>query len=163
MFAGWMPCKGMPGRKLWKNADSQLMQPFTIREIDPFIGTGQAGQLAMPMFEYAADYFEDILDNMRKGIGGFKFSVSDEVNKGTMPSGLSYPATAHIAIAGGEDFWRHMDGHVKAAVQNRFSGQVKHQWIKRHSRWPDHILDCVKEQVALANFYNFFTIQKTSQ
>ncbi len=160
MFAGWMPCQSMPTKKLWKNKESGLLEPFNIQSIDPFIGTANAGQLDMPLFQFAADYFEDILDNMRKGVGGFKFSVSDEVNKGLVPVGVVYPHTSHIKVASEEDFWKHMNGHIKAAVQSKFSGMIKHQWIKRHSRWPDHILDCVRDQVALANFYGFFKINQ---
>jgi len=162
LFQGWIPCQSMPGRKLWKNGESGLSDPFTIRSIDPFLGTQEAGKVDMPLFQFAADFFEDILDNMRRGMAGFKFSVSDNVDKGILTHNL-YPMTSHIAIASSEEFWQHMDGHFKAVIQNKFSGATRHGWVKRHSHWPDHILDCVRNMVALANFFGFFSITNTKR
>jgi hypothetical protein len=56
-----------------------------------------------------------------------------------------------------------MDGHFKVVIQNKFSGATRHGWVKRHSRWPDHILDCVRDMVALANFFGFFSITNTKR
>jgi hypothetical protein len=52
------------------------------------------------------------------------------------------------------EYWRHMSGHVSKQKNNG-------QWFreKRHSTWPDHMLDCEIMQIALANFSRLFTME----
>jgi hypothetical protein len=45
LHVGWMPAKGAPGFKRWKNVDTGLTVPYYLRPLDPFTGTSNAGQL----------------------------------------------------------------------------------------------------------------------
>jgi hypothetical protein len=135
---GWMPVKGMPGYKRWNDQSTKLILPYTVRDIDPFIGLDKAGIVAMSLFEFSGSFFLDILDNLRKGKGGFKWSVTQAMN------------TA--------EYWRHLDGEYKGQKLNKLTGKVTSDWIGRSSGWPNHLLDCEKIQVASASFLTFFKL-----
>lgn len=137
---GWMPSKGMPGRKKWKHAESGLLIPYYLAEIDPFIGTAQAGKVGISLFEFAGDFFKDILETLRKGRHRNKWSVADTVAKD-------------------EEYWRHLDGEHKVGVHNRMTGRIVWQWRKRGPHWPNHWFDCETMQIAAANFFNLLTIE----
>lgn len=134
---GWMPAKGQPGRRRWRNAKG-LMLPWRLQPIDPFDGTTAAGKLEMALFEFASDFFNDVLESLRAGNGGHTWEVVKEV------------AT--------EEYWRHMDGQIKAPVRNPRTGFITWQWIGRGKHWPDHLRDCEKMNVALANFFELLSI-----
>lgn len=129
---GWIPAKGQPGRRRWRNAKG-LMLPWRLQPIDPFDGTTRGGRLEMSLFEFASDFFNDILDSLRRGEGGRKWEVLKSV------------AT--------EEYWRHLDGQIKAPVRNARTGYIVWTWIGRGKHWPDHMRDCEIMQVALANFF----------
>lgn len=135
---GWIPTKGMPGRKRWKDPETGLFLPYYLRALDPFEGTAEAGQVMINLLEFSADFFKDILENMRKGQGGYKWSVDEKV------------AT--------EEYWRHMDGQHKVMLQ-KFDGTTRMQWMPRHRDWPDHLFACEYGQVAAASFLRFFPIE----
>lgn len=135
---GWMPAKGMPTRKRWRDETSGLMVPYYLRAIDPFVGTAEAGRVEMSLFEFAGDFFKDILDMLRKGQGGFKWSVEAEV------------AT--------DEYWRHMDAEVKMPVFSKATGRTTYQWQPRSRHWPNHLFDCEVMQVATANFFGLFPV-----
>lgn len=138
MCIGWMPTKGMPMRKRWKDRESGLMMPYQLRDIDPFEGTSSAGRVFINLLEFSAEFFKDIMANMRKGMGGYKWSVEEAV------------AT--------ETYWRHMDGQHKVALQKP-SGVVENKWVKRHREWPDHIYACEYAQIAGASFMQILPIE----
>lgn len=137
-LVGWMPAKGMPTRRRWKHEESGLMIPYYMRKIDPFVGTAQAGQFGMSLFEFAGDAFKDILEMLRAGRGGYKWSVVDTV------------AT--------EEYWRHLDAEIKTASFNKNTGKTTYQWRPRSRHWPNHMLDCEVMQVAAATVYKLFTL-----
>ena len=134
---GWMPAKGQPSRKTWKDENGDAA-PYFLRAIDPFRGTDKAGQIEMSLFEFAGDYFKDILAEIRKGGGPYKFEVLQSV------------AT--------ETFWRHMDSEIKKTIEGA-NGRSSEQWRLRSKHWPNHIFDCVIENMALANFFNLLKIE----
>ncbi len=136
---GWMPAKGMPGRKKWRDETTGLMVPYYLRGIDPYVGTSEAGSVEMSLFEFSSDFFKDILDAIRDGRGEIKWSVAQAV------------AT--------EEYWRHLDGEVKTMVFNKITGHTSHIWKRRSNHWPNHLLDCENMQIALANFFGFFTLE----
>lgn len=140
---GWMPAKGMPTRRRWKDDATGLMIPYYMRKIDPYVGTADAGSVAMSLFEFSGDFFKDVLESLRGGKGGFTWAVSESV------------AT--------EDYWRHMDAEIKTAVHNKKTGRTTWQWAKRSARWPNHLLDCEVMQVAAATFYGVFTINEEQE
>jgi len=140
---GWMPAKGFPSRKRWKEEESGLLVPYYLRGIDPFMGTAQAGQVEMNLFEFAGDFFKDVLDNLRKGKAGYKWTVADSV------------AT--------EEYWRHLDSNIKSAVFNKRTGRTTWSWTKRSKTWPDHILDCEVMQPAVAMFFGLFKLEEINE
>ena len=148
MAIGWMPAKGMPGSKRWKHArvDDQgkpsghVLRPWILVPIDPFMGTAQAQRCELDLFEFAGDFFEDILDALRKGKGGHKWTVS--------------------AAMATDEYWRHMDAHVKEPFRNPRTGFVRHEWRLRSKHWPDHLLDCERMQIARANAFGWFTLEE---
>jgi hypothetical protein len=136
---GWMPTKGMPGRKRWKSQETGLLIPYFLAEMDPHSGTSNAGAVMMNLLQFSADYFKDILQAMREGKGGVKWSVAKD--------------------AAGEDYWRHMDAEVKTAVRNKFSGLTNHVWQPRSVHWPNHLLDCEVLQVVAAAFFELLKLE----
>ncbi len=138
MAVGWIPLKGMPGYKRWKEEESGLMVPFYLRSMDPFIGSAQAGMVSMQLFEFSADFYEDILEILRKN-KKFRFAISEQMNN--------------------EEFFRHMDGTIKATKINKFTGHTEERWIARHRYWPNHIRDCYRNQCAAASFHKLLPIE----
>jgi hypothetical protein len=135
---GWMPSKGMPGKTKWKDEDG-LLVPYRLQPTDPFIGTSDAGQIELSLFEFSGDYFKDVLKEMRQpGNGKFQWSVSKQMDD--------------------DVYWRHMDGEIKKAVYNPRDGKVTHIWARRGNFWPNHLWDCEVMQVALAAFFKLINL-----
>lgn len=136
---GWNPAKGMGGNKRYKD-EKGLTVPYRMQPIDPYVGTDQAGRVRAELFEFAADFFKDVLTNMRKGVGGnFKWSVPEKM------------AT--------ELYWKHMDGQVKKSRVNKQTNFEVPQWEKRHRHWPDHIFSCEVQSTAYAAFLGVFNLE----
>jgi hypothetical protein len=131
LHVGWLPTKGMASRKRWRNKDTGAMEPWYFNEIDPFLGTGDAGNISMSLFEFSSEYFKDILENLRSGRTKNKWSVLDKMGD--------------MAV-----YWKHMDGEVKTTVVNKLTGYTKVEWRKRHRDWPNHGFDCETLQIAIA-------------
>jgi hypothetical protein len=147
-LVGWIPIKGQPTRKRWRNDKKELV-PFFWAEIDPFIGTDRAGLAAIKLLEYASDFFKDILENLRKGRTRYKWEVLE------VPTALGQRTMGE----GGMDievYWQHLDGQFRAQVLNKRTGRVSTEWTKRGKHWPDHVLDCEKSQVMEAMVYEMF-------
>lgn len=137
LHVGWMPSKGFPSRKRWRD-DNGLLLPYTLRGLDPFYGTTDAGKIEMSLLEFSAEFFKDILDALRRGQGGYKWTVSQQC------------AT--------EEYWRHLDCWIKTPKRNTFTGQVSHVWTARARHWPDHIAACEVLQIVFAAFAGFFKL-----
>jgi hypothetical protein len=56
-------------------------------------------------------------------------------------------------IADPELYWRHLDSHVLRPQANR-AGRIKHVWVKRNQKWPDHLHDCEIMQLAMVMLWN---------
>jgi len=138
MHMGWLPSKGNPSRKRWKDEDTGLMVPYYLRSIDPFTGLSTAGQVEMSLFEFAADYFKDVLQNLRDGKTEFKWEVSPEMAS--------------------EQYWREMDGEVKKTVHSPKTGLASEIWTRRSKHWPNEALDCENLQIAYADFLRLFQV-----
>lgn len=139
MALGWIPTKGMPGRKRWKDPESDLYVPWYLAPMDPFLGTSGAGQVQMNLLEFAGDFYKDILANLRAGRGGHKWTVPESM------------AT--------EEYWRHLDAEVKTAKLSTLTGRTTYAWLPRSKHWPNHWLDCEVQQVAGASFLRFFALE----
>lgn len=137
---GWMPAKGMPGHKRWLQPETGLYVPYFLRPLDPYLGTADSGKVELNLFEFSADFFKDLLENLRQGRGGFRWAVAESM------------AT--------EEYWRHLDGQVKVAKENKFDGRIRMVWMKRHRYWPDHLFACEVMQVAVANFFGLLPVEE---
>jgi len=135
---GWVPTKGMPGRRMWMDEKTGLQRPYYLRDVDPFEGSSDAGKVRVGLVGFSSDYAKDILDAMRKGVGGITWSVTQQVST--------------------ETYWRHMDAEIKRAERSRMSGRVVHRWVPRAARWPNHLLDCEILQVIMASYLGLFDI-----
>jgi hypothetical protein len=140
LHLGWLPSKGMPSNKRWRDPDTGLMLPWFTRGVDPFLGTTDAGKVEMTLFEFSGHHFKDVLDRLRTGkINGFKWSVSEDM------------ATA--------EYWKHMDSEYKKEVFSKLTNRVRLEWVLRDRHWPNHLKDCEVTQLAMANFYQIFTLE----
>ena len=136
---GWNPAKGMPGHKRWKDPATGNYEAYFLRPIDPFSGTSDAGKVSMGLFEFSAEFFKDILENLRLGKGGMVWSV---------------PASMAT-----EEYWRHLDGQYKVQHLDKWSGRIVQKWIKRSEHWPDHLFACEYGQAAAANFLQLLPVE----
>jgi hypothetical protein len=141
LHVGWLPMKGMPGRKRWKDREKGVMLPYYDREHDPFLGSSDAGQVSIVLLEFSGDFFKDILDALRKGKSGKSWSVSQEM------------AT--------DAYWRQLDAERKEARFNKITGVTRHEWTPRSKHWPNHWGDCEVESVVLATYLEFFEIPES--
>lgn len=133
LHMGWIPAKGMPEHKRWKDPETGLYVPYFLQAIDPYVGTSEAGNMEMSLFEFSSDFIKDILEDLRKGEAGHKWSVSPQMNT--------------------EDYWRHMDAKIKVSVFNKATGRTTMKWQKRSQHWPDHGDDCEIMHIGLAAFF----------
>lgn len=136
---GWMPVKGMPVKRKWKDDESGLMVPYYLSAQDPFGGTAEAGKVEMTVLEFSSDFYKDILEAMREGKGNFKWSVLNE---------MASP-----------EYWRHMDGEFKAPLFNKRTGKTEYVYQRRSQHWPNHLYDCENIQIAAANFFRLVDVE----
>ena len=135
LHIGWIATKGMPGRKRWRNEDGLLM-PYALRPIDPFYGRSGGGVVEMNLLEFSADFFKDILESLRQGKGGHKWTVLESCST--------------------EVYWHHLDSEVKKAVFNKMTGKVVHQWCPRSKYWPNHLHYCETMQLVQQTMFGAF-------
>jgi len=136
---GWTPVRGFEGDKRWRDPESDRFLPYGLRAIDPFLGTSDAGQVTIFLFEFASDFFKDILTNLRNGNGGAQWSVSEKMAS--------------------EEYWRHMDGQLKKPFVSKMTGRVIERWVKRSRHWPDHLFASEYQSVARACFAMCFELE----
>lgn len=141
---GWIPTKGFPGRKHWREKGGEVMRPFFVRDVDPFEGSSKAGLVRVGLLGFSGDYFKDVLEALRKRQGSALWSVSQEM------------AT--------EEYWRHMDGEMRTMERSAVTGRTMNRWVPRAAKdWPNHWFDCEVLQLVLANFLGLLTIEKPKQ
>jgi ribosomal protein S27AE len=143
---GWMPAKGMPGRKRWHHKKTGNSLPWFLGTVDPFTGSAHAGDCSMNLLEFSGDFFKDILATLRSGKQTPKWSISDELNRTI-----------------GEEYWRHMDAEVKTGVFNRLSGTTRYEWRARSKSWPNHLLDCEVMQLVGACFFGILQLETLAE
>lgn len=140
---GWMPAKGFPGRKRWRDTKTGLSVPWRAVPIDPFIGTAQASQISLDLFEFSGDAFKDVLESLRAGKGESVWAVSPAVDT--------------------DEYWRHMDGEVKTRERSPKTGLVTYTWRPRSRHWPNHMLDCEVMLLAGACYMGLLQIDKKAE
>jgi hypothetical protein len=131
---GWFAIRG-DERESWpehsKDGKKKYEVPFTTRIFDPYIGTNNQGKRRIAELRWSNPTIKDILERLRNS--------KDSPVKWEVPEKLAT-----------EEYWRHLDGEFKDRVFNRNTGKVKHMWVKRSRHWPNHLLDCEAEQIAVA-------------
>jgi hypothetical protein len=137
---GWMPAKGQPTRKRWRDKKTGYYVPWFAQSMDPFLGTAEAGKVSMDLFEFSGDFFKDILEALRQGKGSQTWAITPEVDS--------------------DEYWRHMDGEVKTATRNAKTGAVSYGWQPRSKHWPNHIFDCEVMILAVANFLGLMQLNE---
>jgi hypothetical protein len=138
VLLGWMPAKGLPGRKRWRVKDSNVMLPYFVRGVDPFDGTTRAGETELSLIEFSGDFFKDILESLRKPDAKIKWTVSQD--------------------AATEEYWRHLNSEIKAAVVNPTTGRAHFVWKLRSQHWPNHMGDCEVMQVVMAVYFGLLQL-----
>lgn len=129
----WMPSKGFHKENMWRDRQTGALTMVRTADVDPFMGTGDANQITIPLLEFMSESFKDILARLREGKDmTFKWSVAREV------------AT--------EEYWRHMDGEIKRYLLNKKTGRTRYEWVKRGKTWPNHLFDCEVMQLAAATY-----------
>lgn len=137
---GWMPAKGMPGNRTWRDKETGLYLPYYYRPIDPYIGLRDAGNHSIEVFEFASDYFKDILQSLR--------NPRD-------PANAKYRWSIHADLDT-DEYHLHMRGEVKDDLKS--PGRPK--WRIRHRYAKNHMFDCETMQVAAANAFGLLEIQE---
>lgn len=120
---GWMPMRGMRRSFQFIGTDKQPRP----------VGLGLASitrtDIKLHVLQFNGETTLDILAFLRQG-----------------PSS-SHGIRWELTEAANDEYFRHLDGKVKGALKD---GKT---WHQRSHRWPDHLLDCEKMQVALALFH----------
>lgn len=133
---GWMPAKGMPNRRRWKD-ESGAFIPFTTIDIDPLVGTPDAGKVVLNLFQFDGNSIKDSLETLRAGVTKYKWGVKSD--------------------AASEMYWKHMDSEWKIATINRRNNATSYQWQLRAKSLPNHLFDCEVMQVAFAMYLGLIT------
>jgi DNA-directed RNA polymerase subunit RPC12/RpoP len=126
---GWTPAKGWERDRRWRDKRTGIMLPFGYTPIDPYMGTSEAGVIIADRFDFAADFFKDVLQRLREGRDpNVNWTISKELDN--------------------DEYHTHMRGQVKREVMryNRWTTQ----WMRRHRHAPDHLFACEVMQVAAA-------------
>ena len=135
---GWWPSKGLPGRRKWKDSETQTYLPYFLRSIDPFLGTDKAGKYGLQVLEFSSDLFSDILETLSENRKRFLWSVNKE--------------------AGTETYWKHWESEIKTMTFSRKTNRASMSWQLRAQRWPNHLRDCEKMQVAAAAMFGYLPL-----
>lgn len=131
---GWMPAKGMPGRRRWRDPKTNLFVPWYYRPTDPYMGTAEAGKVEIQLFEFAAEFFKDRLQALREQRDKrYHWSISAELDN--------------------DEYHEHMRGQVRREVI-RYARTVI-EWERRHRHSKDHLFACEYQQVAAATALGF--------
>ena len=119
-YLGWCPMAGTPKRD-WKSEQGSIV-PFRFSLVEPNASNSLSGLAILKRLDFWADYFEDLMEGLRDGNGGWGWTVGTAMDS---------------------DDYRH---HMNSMVRNETSGH----WEKRSHGWPNHLRDCEKMQTAFA-------------
>jgi hypothetical protein len=126
---GWTPAKAFGGKRLYQDSETGLYLPYRVkRDVDPYAGTELAHTMRIELLEYLSDVFEDMLENIRHGKTGLKWTIAPEVDT--------------------EEYHKHMAGKVRRFKKN---DPRSYKWETLHSDYPDHLRSC--EELNLVHAY----------
>ena len=129
---GWTPTRGVDGEKDFYDRAEKTRRKWMLEERDPHAGKSGSGQVVIERLLFASDFYKDVLASLRKGKGEYTWSVPESM------------AT--------QVYWKHLDGERKVQQGRRWI------WQPRHRYWPNHLLDCEVQQVAVANFLQLYML-----
>jgi hypothetical protein len=138
---GWTPAKSYGGTRQWtrvnKDTGETIPMPYIVRPDDPFKGTLRANRVLIDMFEFNRNVFLDVLERLRSNeFPGLRWIVSPELLT--------------------EEYRKHMNGIVKK--QKVKYGAIIDEWVSRSRQWPDHMMTCEVQGIALAASFGLFPL-----
>lgn len=123
---GWTPAKSFGGKRLFREQETGLYLPYrSKRDIDPYRGTELAKMMRIECLEWMSDAFEDMMENIRSGKTGLKWTIAPEMDI--------------------EDYHKHMAGKVR-----RFDKKGGYKWETVRQGYPDHGHVCETMNLVLA-------------
>jgi hypothetical protein len=138
MVIGWMPLKGRETGARFTSA-SGTVHPFGLST-----SSSMRTDVVQPLLVFDTEHLRDILSRLRKGDIDREWGVHQDP-----PSVQAEGAY----IADPDLYWRHLDSHILRPQANR-AGRIKHVWVKRNQKWPDHLHDCEIMQLAMVMLWN---------
>lgn len=138
MVIGWMPLKGRETGARFTTATGAV-HPFGLST-----SSSMRTDVVQPLLVFDTEHLRDMLSRLRKGDIDREWGVHQD------PPSVQAEGTY---IAEPDLYWRHLDSHVLRPQANR-SGRIKHVWIKRNQKWPDHLHDCEIMQLAMVMLWN---------
>jgi hypothetical protein len=126
-WCGWAPLKGREHYMTWADPKTKQRRPWLLSTAP----LGRRG-VQLGLLEFSGEVLKDMLDRLRRGRASVPWEVTDVAD---------------------DVYWKHMDAEWRRPILDARTGRTKYLWVKRSSRWPDHLRDCEVMQIAGALFY----------
>jgi hypothetical protein len=141
---GWTPMKGREEGARFTTKTGHV-HPVGIT-----VAPSSRMQLAQQLLVFDTEHMRGILARIRRPVDGVSQWAAcplpcDIVADGVVP-------------VGPDEYWRHLDSHSLKPLSVGRMGKTKMAFIKRTSKWPDHMHDCEIMQLALAFLWGRLTI-----
>ena len=129
---GWTPVKGYTTQKNWYDEETGIPVVFSWAEASIL-----SDDIALPVLQFSTSQLKDMLRAMRLRETEQIWAVTDIVDKRSSV------------------YWQHLDAEeVKEDSRGKFF------WEKKHSRLPNHLLDCEVYQVGAAVAFEILKIKE---
>jgi len=135
---GWMPLKGRETGARF-TAKSGAVHPFGLST-----SSSMRTDVVQPLLVFDTEHLRDMLSRLRKGDIDRDWGVHQSTPN--VQAEGAYVADPDL-------YWRHLDSHILRPQANR-AGRIKHVWVKRNQKWPDHLHDCEIMQLAMVMLWN---------
>lgn len=132
----WFSLRG-DGRESWPHYDKRrrrIEKPFTLKRIDPLIGTRNEGRKYIWNLMWSNPSIKDILARFRE--------------PKTSPVRWAIPQKFAT-----DEYFSQLNAEYKKRILTT-SGRVAYVWTLRSSGWDNHLLDCECMNIALALYFN---------
>jgi hypothetical protein len=140
MHVGWTPWDGQ--KPQWRQIDESTNNASPYGLSNYGVPLTRRIPYTLHSFQFAGDFFLSLLARLRKGAercGGRRWELIE------FPCG---PEVTGALRVDEETYRRHLD--AKRYEPRPLRRRVVWEWVKRSSRWPDHLLDCEITQIAWA-------------
>lgn len=129
---GWLPSKGDPGDRSWKDKVTGQARPFTIGE-----AALPHQRFELPLLLFNPNYVKDIFERLRRGKTRFRWEVTNQAD---------------------DEYFRHLDAEYRKPEFSRRTRRIRYIWVKRSRDWPDHLRDCELMQLVMAMFHKLIPL-----